>query len=505
MTGSPITEGSNSRLVSLRQVSGAGLANVSYLVIQSLLFVVMTPWVLKALGLEVYGLWTILAAITGFASLTNCGIGSGVTKYVSEFSVAEAAGAKISAVVSFGFVFLLLAGLLTGMLVFIVRHWLAAKIVHQAGEAPLLADALAIAAWGIALVFLTQLPKSVLFGLVYHKVVGAVDVAQSVSIQLAALIIGLQGGGIVPLAYSIFAINLASLVVLAWIALHVTRPLALYFTLNRGLARQIFHYSSFAWISGLGIILFTQGDRILVGMILGPAAAGAYAICTGVAARLNSLAGSATQVLVPFASSYQAAGKIAEVAKVYLHLLRLLGCLLAATGLVLILWSQWILTIWISPEFSLAYGRVFVILILAYALFSMAAPGYYIAFGLGHPEVPALLAIGGALLMLLLISILSPIIGLSGAALANIGYSLQLILLLNSAKQLGINNIKPILRTLVPPMIILLAPLYFYNYTITFKLAMNISLIMVLSWLAMNNGRLSIILKSIKNNTITFF
>ncbi len=178
MAKPPILNQDSSRLVSLRRVSGAGLANVSYLVIQSLVFVVMTPLVLKALGPKVYGLWTILAAITGFANLGNFGIGAGVTKYISEFSVGEKAGAEISAVVSFSFLFLLLTGILTGMLLFLLRHWITAKMAHQAGEASQLASALVIIAWGIALIFLMELPKGILFGLVHHKIVGAIAVAR---------------------------------------------------------------------------------------------------------------------------------------------------------------------------------------------------------------------------------------------------------------------------------------------------------------------------------------
>lgn len=506
MVRPPILNQDTSRLLSLRRVSGAGLANVSYLVIQSLLFVVMTPLVLKALGPKLYGLWTILAAITGFANLGNFGIGAGVTKYVSEFSVGEQAGAEISGVVSFSFLFLLLTGLLTGLLLFLLRHWIAAKMAHHVGEAMPLASALVIVAWGIGLIFLMQLPKGVLFGLVYHKVVGACDVAQSVAILGAALIIGLNGGGIVALALSLVLINLAFLLILSVVALQVTRSFALHFTLNRGLARKILKYSLFAWISGLGSILFSQGDRVLVGMLLGPAAAGAYSICTGVASRLNALAGSATQVLVPFASSYQAHGKNAEIVKVYLHLLRLIGCLLAAMGMVLIFWSQWLLSIWISPQFALSYGRVFEILILAYALFSMVAPGYHIAFGLGRPEVPALANIGGAFLMLLLMWILSPALGLTGAALANFSYSLELVVIFFTAKQLGLREMAPILKATLPPVVILIVSILIvdlYIITTPYNLVINLLFIVMLSWIALNDGRLSIVLKAIRNKSVT--
>lgn len=497
----PILNQDTSRLVSLRRVSGAGLANVSYLVIQSLLFVVMTPLVLKALGPKLYGLWTILAAITGFANLGNFGIGAGVTKYVSEFSVGEQAGAEISGVVSFSFIFLLLTGLLTGLLLFLLRHWIAAKMAHHVGEAMPLASALVIVAWGIGLIFLMQLPKGVLFGLVYHKVVGAFDVAQSVAILGAALIIGLNGGGIVALALSLVLINLAFLLILSVVALQVTRSFALHFTLNRGLARKILKYSLFAWISGLGSILFSQGDRVLVGILLGPVAAGAYSICTGVAARLNSLASSATQVLVPFASSYQAHGKNTEIAKVYFHLLRLVGCLLAAAGIVLILWSKWLLSVWISPQFSLSYSGVFGILILAYTLFSISAPGYHIAFGLGRPEVPAITTVGGALIMLVCIGILSPTWGLPGAAVANIAYAVAILINFYAARQLGPKAFSPVFKAIGPPILLLFLPLIMIQYIkieITSLLAINFATFALLIWLALNEGRVHFVLKAIK-------
>jgi O-antigen/teichoic acid export membrane protein len=137
------------RPASLRQISSASLANVIYLAIQSGVFLVMTPLVLKVLGPETYGLWTILAAIIGIATLANFGIEAGVTKYVSEFSVSPEASARISAVVSFSFLFLLLTGLLTGAAIFFLRHWIAVRMATQPGEASQLAMALVIISLGI--------------------------------------------------------------------------------------------------------------------------------------------------------------------------------------------------------------------------------------------------------------------------------------------------------------------------------------------------------------------
>jgi O-antigen/teichoic acid export membrane protein len=494
-----------SRLVSFRCLSNASLMNVVYLAVQSLLFVVMTPLLLKTLGPKVYGLWTILAAIIGFANLGNFGIGAGVTKYVSEFSVSEKAGTQISAVISFSFLFLLLSGALMGMMIFFLSHWIATKMAHQASEVIQLANALGIISWGIALVFLMQLPKSILFGLVYHKVVGAIDLAQGIIIFSAALIIGLRGGGIVALALSLMLINLTFLLILFFVAFHVTRSFGLRFTLNRDLTRKLFQYSLFAWISSLGSILFSQADRVLVGILLGPVAAGAYSICTGVAARLHSLSGSVTQALIPFASSYRAAGKNTEIAKVFLHLLRLVGCLLAAVGIGLILWSTSILSIWISPQFSINYGKSFQILILAYAIYAMAAPGNQIAFGLGHPKMVGLATIGSGLLMLLLIWFLSSPLGLTGVGLANTSTFLMLWVSLFTAKLIGLPNMKSAIRAALPSVAMLLLTILINNLsnlTFPYKLIINLSFLSILTWLALNDNRLKIVLRAIKSDPI---
>ena len=231
------------------------------------------------------------------------------------------------------------------------------------------------------------------------------------------------------------------------------------------------------------------------------AAAGAYSICTGVAARLNSLASSATLVLVPFASSYQAHGKNTEVAKIYFHLLRLIGCLLAAAGIFLILWSKWLLSIWISPQFSLSYSRVFGILILAYTLFSMSAPGYHIAFGLGRPEVPAIITVGGALIMLVCIGILSPTWGLPGAAVANLSYAVAILINFYAARELGPKAFSPVFKAIGPPIMILFLPLMiipFVKFNLVSLIIINLVSLALLVWLALNEGRIHFVLKAIK-------
>lgn len=203
----------------------------------------------------------------------------------------------------------------------------------------------------------------------------------------------------------------------------------------------------------------------------------------------------------PLLASYQAHGNNSDIGKVFVNLLRIISCLLAALGIVLISWSSWFLSIWISPDFSHNYHKIFVMLIFAYTLFSMASPGYFIVFGFERPQVPAIITLGGAFLLLICIGILSPKWGLMGAALANLSYAVAILLNFYVAKRFWVEAFPVVFKAMWPPVFILLLELILSIFLIIDPLStivINFAAVIMLIWFALNEGRLYYILKVIR-------
>ncbi len=442
-------------LPSPRRLAVASLANSFFFCLQTLLFLVLTPMLYEVLGEELYGLWSILIALAGFASLANFGIGSVLTKYVAEFHVSKASHNSLSAIIVFGMISLFAAGLSVAILVFILNGWIANRISLAAILSVDLRNAIKVVAIGVVPLFIGQVPRGVLAGLIRYDLCGGLNLAQQTLLLVGTLIIGYHSRSIVSLAIWYLGIQIAICLLSCFVAWHILNPFNFHLSLNETLQRGWIEYSLVSWITSLGTMLFGSADRILVGMLLGPGAAGIYAIATGSAMKLNQALSPLTDVLMPFSSSYHSSGNIHPVMFAFRYGSRLAACLLAAIVVILVLWTEPVLSFWLGPDFAVKYTVIFRILFICYAIFSMGSPGFQISRGLGVLTVPTIITVGSGILVLVFIPVLSRSYGLAGAAFANFAYTLVLAINFYMAKKLKVNWRLTVLKPLGPPLAIL--------------------------------------------------
>jgi O-antigen/teichoic acid export membrane protein len=226
--------------------------------------------------------------------------------------------------------------------------------------------------------------------------------------------------------------------------------------LQGGLVAELLHYALFNWMSSAGILLFQSADRLLVGALIGPAAAGAYGIASSTASRVNMLAGQFTQALAPAASTYQTLGRPDEIRKLFINVSRVTSWVLIVTGSLLVIWMDRILAYWISPSFASQYAQLFRLMVIAYACFSLSRAAHQTLTGLGLVRITAFATVAGASLVLLMIYLLTPAYGLIGAAAGNFFYSFVLIMNIALAWRLGLRTTWTALADVLIPIASLL-------------------------------------------------
>lgn len=69
-----------------------------------LVALILTPYIIRHIGIERFGIWAIIGVITGYFGLLDFGIGTSFVKYISEY-YAKKDYEKINQVVNTGFVF----------------------------------------------------------------------------------------------------------------------------------------------------------------------------------------------------------------------------------------------------------------------------------------------------------------------------------------------------------------------------------------------------------------
>ncbi len=416
------------KFVSRRRYIGAGVANLLLLGAQTLLFLVVTPLLLRNMGQGVYGVWTIMLTVIGFATIANFGTASTAIKYTSQFFGFEKAGEKLSVVFTFSYGAMLVVSVFAFLVILFLRPWLVESI--DIGSIDPVAFSQALTVIGISLIpfFLSLVSRGILLGLVQNGVANSIALLSDILLWSGALFVSIDSPDILTLAFWVLVSHCVRFGLMSFFVWWYVRALHIKIAWVSDLIREMYNYSFTIWLGSLGVVMFKSLDRLLLAITLDAALVGVYSIGTSIAIRLNSLANQLAQLLVPFTSSHDAAGLNKQIAVTFRHSARLIGTMLAVVVGILVIWMDVILSLWISQEFAASYANTFRILVVAYGVYSMYLPAYNILAGRGWLRVPVAIQILAGLLTLLSIWRLSNTYGLLGAAYANFAYVLVLLI-----------------------------------------------------------------------------
>jgi O-antigen/teichoic acid export membrane protein len=392
-----------------------------------LVVIACTPVVFHRLGTTLYGVWALAVSILGITGVLENAIGIAVVKYVAEFRSLNQAQ-HLSDLVWSALGLALVAGLALSLLLYCVAPAVAPWLASTEVTSSLISRVLRIAVLGLLPVLVRGVFLAVPMGFQRYDVAAFFSFAQAVALWGAAALATLLGLGIDGVMAStvavIWAVAIAAIIVAMTM---LPSPLVIGSWSGHHL-RTLLSYSFFSMSTGLGTQLFSSVDRIAVGVVLGPTQLAYYSIIVGAATKINQVAGLLWQGLVPAASmlAVNVGGRERILRSLsYATVLNLI--LMLTTAGVLVAASRAGLRVWLGFDFANHAIGPLQILIVVYAVFSINAPAYHIANGIGAPWINALLSLlGGAMTIALIVALGRPW-GLIGAALANAGYLVVLL------------------------------------------------------------------------------
>jgi O-antigen/teichoic acid export membrane protein len=253
--------------------------------------VLVIPIVVRAMGLDQYGIWVQLIVITHvLALIAGLGLHTALIRYYPECATAEERRRLIATAL----------GIATlGAALMVAMCWafaaeLAAWLFEDAAQANLIRLSVLLtplAAWNLLLLTIFRAQNRIKQYVFFKSLVGIVDLLVVVAMVLAfqslpALILG----GLV----SLLAIN-------SYLAVNHVRtsgllPLP---ALSWGETKRYLRYALPVLPTQFSDELAARGDRLLVGFFLGPAAVGAYAVIYALASLATFLQTPVVEVLFP--------------------------------------------------------------------------------------------------------------------------------------------------------------------------------------------------------------
>jgi O-antigen/teichoic acid export membrane protein len=198
---------------------------------------------------------------------------------------------------------------------------------------------------------------------------------------------------------------------------------------NREATRALFGFGVYSWLQAIAGILFSQVDRLLLGVSLGAVAVASYALCVQLAQPLFGLTAAGLHFLFPYIS-----GRVDTVSRSTLRrtLRKAFGVnlLLVSIGTALLLvFGQRLLHAWAGAAIAQTAAPFFPLVIIGSALLGLSVTGCYALLALGKVRSVAWLSIFAGVAMLLMMVWLLPRRGVQGLATARLFYGCFSLLL----------------------------------------------------------------------------
>jgi O-antigen/teichoic acid export membrane protein len=427
-----------------------GIYNVAGAVIRLILTFLTIPLLIRLIGVEEYGLWTLISTVLAVAGLAEGGLSISTTVFLSE-DIANNSVEGISQTLTITGTAMLLLATLAGFLLLMTTDNIIGLFQNllssQRHEAISALRFSTIVLWA-------KLLQQVLIGIeqAYQKygLMNFLNTFQVVLSSLGLIVIAWCGGKTLAFMQWQAAVNLLTLAMHGWASKFLLSQVKPKIMWSRSRSSEIVRYSLSTWFTSLGIALFQQGDRLIVGGILGTKELGIYTAITSVTGQINTLSSLPIQPILPEISKiYNAEVKHTKLQEKINKVQQANGIIALGIGSILLTFSPLIISLLISENAVTEYVTLFRISTIIYSVYSLSAVGYYVLLGLKLTRICLVIVLFSGALSLTMIAILSHYFGIFGAIIGNAGYIVVCLLNVIGVRSLNI-RLTDCLKSIAP-------------------------------------------------------
>lgn len=383
----------------------------------------LAPWMLRTLGAERFGLWSLLSVFSSLALTFDLGLQGALTKFVAE---QRAGDGSAQATPEGGVRVLLGMGLalyvLLGAILLAAAAWLQTPLLDFFKlSGAIRADAgvaLVIAAAATLALNLSQYGGALLGGLQRLDRWSQIAMVGTI-VQIAATVAALRMGGGVPALLAVSAtVNLAVALVAALLAARIAPGLRPAWSgWSRAHAARLGGFSFALQIISVGLLLQFQLDKVLFGRWVGLASVAEYELAYRVAFGVWTVPALLLPPLLPAVAHLHAAGDRDGVIALLRRATRyvLAVALPIAAGIVAL--SPAVFAAWLGPGHADAARAAAALgVVLAFTILTGVASA--VVRGIGRPGLEAEYFVIAAAVHVPLSLLLIPRLGFSGGLLA---------------------------------------------------------------------------------------
>ena len=323
--------------------------------VDSLVAILLTPFLIRHLGDSGYGTWIVIGSLTGYLGVLDFGLRGSVGRHVAFYHARHDRDAVLSVLNTAGFV-LVIVGIASFGMVAIMAIFFDSVVAVPAALLPDARLALLIVGLHLALWFVMRIFDATLWGYQRFDLMNIVDIPAGLLRGATAAVIVASGYGLVGLAWSTLGFTLAigiaklSLCRLVDGNLRVSLP-----HLRRSTLRELWGYGVWNFVGSLAGMGRTQFSPVLVGAFLGVSMVTPFSIVTRLLGVVATVMGGGTGVIIPLATALHAQDDTVRLRRLFIDSSKL--CVAGALYFFALFafLGRALLTLWIGPHLAWAW------------------------------------------------------------------------------------------------------------------------------------------------------
>lgn len=420
-----------------------GLYNALNGLVRAGLVLLTIPLLTRFLGIQEYGVWSLVSAVLELIVLTGNGISVTTTIFTSRDLAHKDRDRSLSSTLTVigGGVFLLATMSAFGL--FIGSQFLPIIFSNlDPIQTRTAIDALQIASLVVWSRLLQQVLVGVEQGFQQYGYLNILNTIQALALSIGAIWIAWHGGKIVELMQWQALVYGLLLISHLWLVRKLLKSICLEFIWHAERASEIGKHSLTNLFLCIGSVIFGRGDRIAVAYFLSPEILGIYAVITDVTAGMNTLSTLPVQPLISSLGSYVAneASPKHKLKYQVKQSLELSATLALGIGVWLFALAPLLMQELLASSADNANAIIALrIAIAIYSLISINAVGFYTLLTLDVALCMKTYIISASIALSLII-LGATKFGLVGALAGNIGFILSWSMLFSGMKKLNLSK-----------------------------------------------------------------
>lgn len=379
---------------------------------------VTIPYLISRIGVEAFGVLTLIWALIGYFSLFDFGLGRALTQQIA---TARAAGQEeqVPGLAKAGLVFTALTGCAGGLLLAVLASPLASQWLKVSVE--LQHDTLVsflVAALGIPLTTVTTGLRGVLEAYEDFRGVNLLRMGLGVAnFALPALSVILISNSLVWMVVGLVIARL--LVLLAHLGLVHGRLAAgwLVTKIDRNYVRRLFSFGAWMTVSNIVSPLMVTADRFVISALLGAGVVAYYTVPFEALIRVLIIPGALTSAMFPRLAAVLTTDR-GVARKLYRDCWLVLLAVLLPICLVIFFGAKWGLAVWLGADFAQHAWVVVCIMAIGLLFNGLAHIPFAAVQAAGNAKATAILHMAELVLYLPMLIVLLNLYGIQGAAVA---------------------------------------------------------------------------------------